>query len=25
MGVMVARPKFTQVDDATGRAAVGNL
>ena len=25
MGVMVARPRFTQVDEATGRAAVGNL
>ena len=25
MGVMVARPKFTQVDEATGRTAVGNL
>jgi len=25
IGVIVARPKFTQVDDATGRAAVGNL
>ena len=25
MGIMVARPKFTRVDEATGRAAVGNL
>jgi hypothetical protein len=25
MGVVVARPKFTQVDEATGTAAVANL
>ena len=25
MGVVVARPRFTQVDEATGRAAIGGL